>query len=172
MDLTLNLPSNASGDIFPGNTLTSYRAMLQKYINFDDPHACTLTSLTMPTRWNNIKREKLFLVQVEKEAPFPPDLFVPIGKKDDKRTSNSAMLRRGGQISKLCRLIETASRPHPVASMFKRISTTTPAVSLTQVSHQAAPHALNVIPRKLANKSKGVGAEANTFYHNVHCTCN
>ena len=29
MDLTLNLPSNASGDILRSNTLTSYRVMLQ-----------------------------------------------------------------------------------------------------------------------------------------------
>ena len=33
-------------------------------------------------------------------------------------------------------------------------------MSLPHVSHQAPPHVLNVIPRKLPKKSKGVGAEA------------
>ena len=70
------------------------------------------------------------------------------------------MLRRGVKISKLRRLIETASRRHPVASMHKRTSTTTPAMSLPQVSHQAPPDVPNVILRKLQKKSKGVGVEA------------
>ena len=159
MDLTLNLPSNASGGIFPGNTLTSYRVMFEKYTDVDVPHTCALTSLTMPTRWNNIKRGELFLVQVEKEAPIPSDLFVPI-KKDDTRTTRSAPLRRGRKISKLRRLIETASRCQPVASMFKGVPTRTPAVSLPEVSHQTSPTVPDVIPRKLPKKSKGVGAEA------------
>ena len=157
MDLTPNLPSYFSGNIFPSNMFTSYRVILQKYTYVEVPHAC---ALTMPTRWNNIKCGELFLGQVEKEAPIPPDLFVRIEKKDDKRTNRSAMLRRGGKISRLRRLIETAFSHRPVASMFKRTSTTTPAVSLPHVSHQAPPHVLNVIPQKLLNKSKGVGAEA------------
>ena len=130
MDLTLNLSSNTSGHIFPGNTLTSYQVMLQKYTEVDVPHASALTSITMPTKWYNLKHWELFLVQVEKEAPIPPDLFVPVEKKNGKRTTRSTMLRRGGKISKLCRLIETASKRYPVANMRKRIATTTPAVTI------------------------------------------
>ena len=128
--------------------------MFQKYTNVYVPHTCALTSLTMPTRWNNIKRRELFLVQVEKEAPIPSDLFVPI-KKDDTRTTRSAPLKRGRKISKLRRLIETASRCHFVASMYKGVPTTTPAVSLPEVSHQTSPTVPNVIPRKLQKKAVG-----------------
>ena len=160
MDLTLNLPSNASEVVFPGNTLTSYRVLLQKYASVEVPHACALTALTMPTQWNNVKRGELFLVQVEKEAPIPADLLVPVEKKDGTRTSRSTELRRGGKISKLSRLIETASRRRPVPNMMRqRTATTKPAVALPQVSHQY-PAIINVVPRKLPKKSKGLGADA------------
>ena len=119
MDLNLILPSNASGNIFPGNTLTAYRVLLQKYENLEVPHAVTLLSLIMPTRWSNIKRSEIYLVQVEKAAARPT--YVRVHNRggvsggdvddDDKRSGRSASgLRRGAKISKLRRLIETAAR--------------------------------------------------------------
>ena len=121
MDLNLILPSNASGDIFPGNTLTAYRVLLQKYTNLAVPNAGTLLSLTMPTWWSNIKRSEIYLVQVEKAAARPT--YVRVHNRggvsggdaddddDDKRSGRSASgLRRGAKISKLRRLIETAAR--------------------------------------------------------------
>ena len=44
--------------------------------------------------------------------------------------------------------------------MNKGVPTTTPAVSLPEVSHQISPTIPNVIPQKLPKKSKGVGEEA------------
>ena len=109
MDLNLILPSNASGNIFPGNTLTAYRVLLQKYANLEVPHAVTLLSLIMPTRWTNIKRSEIYLVQVEKAAARPT--YVRVHNRggvsggdadDDKRSGRSAWgLRRGAKISKL-----------------------------------------------------------------------
>ena len=43
--------------------------------------------------------------------------------------------------------------------MLKGVPTTTPAVSLPEVSHQISPTIANVIPQKLPKKSKGVFAE-------------
>ena len=99
-------------------------------------------------------------MQVEKEASIPADLLVPVERKDGIRNSRSTELRRGGKISKLRRLIETASRRRPVTSMLRqRTATTTPAVALPQVNHYY-PDIINVIPRKLAKKSKGLGGDA------------
>ena len=116
MDLNLILPSNASGNIFPGNTLTAYRVLLQKYENLEVPHAVTLLSLIMPTRWSNIKRSEIYLVQVEKAAPQPTYVRVHNrggvsgGDVDDDDKRSASGLRRGAKISKLRRLIETAAR--------------------------------------------------------------
>ena len=122
MDLNLILPSNASGDIFPGNTLTAYRVLFQKYANLAVPHAGTLLSLTMPTQWSNIKHSEIYLVQVEKAATRPTYVIVHNrggvsggdvdgDGDDDKRSGSSASgLRRGAKIRKLWRLIETAAR--------------------------------------------------------------
>ena len=157
MVLTLNLPSNSSGDIFTGNTLTSYRVMLQKYERLKVPHACTLLSLTMPTRWYNIKRSEIYLIQVEKSAAQPT--YVRVHNRegvsggdvdDDKRSGRSASgLRRGAKISKLRQLIETAARRQAGAETRKR-----KGVTLPQVSHRT-PH---VIPRKAIKKTEGTSA--------------
>ena len=158
MDLNLILPSNASGNIFPGNTLTAYRVMLQKYENLEVPHAVTLLSLIMPTRWSNIKRSEIYLVQVEKAAPRPT--YVRVHNRggvsggdvddDDKRSGRSASgLRRGAKISKLRRLIETAARRRAGIDGSKRKS-----VTLPQVSH----HAPIVITRKSPKRIDGTSA--------------
>ena len=158
MDLNLVLPSNASGNIFPGNTLTAYRVMLQKYENLEVPHAVTLLSLIMPTRWSNIKRSEIYLVQVEKAAPRPT--YVRVHNRggvsggdvddDDKRSGRSASgLRRGAKISKLRRLIETAARHRAGIDGSKRKS-----VTLPQVSH----HAPIVITRKSPKRIDGTSA--------------
>ena len=113
MDFTLHLTSNASGDIFKGNTLTSYRVLLQKYERLDVPPACTLVYLTMPSKWYNVKRGELFLIQVEKDATIPT--YVEVHNKegfddgDERRARSATSLRRGGKISKLRQLIETGS---------------------------------------------------------------
>ena len=158
MDLNLILPSNASGNIFPGNTLTAYRVLLQKYENLEVPHAVTLLSLIMPTRWSNIKRSEIYLVQVEKAAPLPT--YVRVHNRggvsggdvddDDKRSGRSASgLRRGAKISKLRRLIETAARRRAGIDGGKRKS-----VTLPQVSH----HAPIVITRKSPKRIDGTSA--------------
>ena len=157
MDLNLILPSNASGDIFPGNTLTAYRVMLQKYANLEVPHEGTLLSLTMPTRWSNIKRSEIYLVQVEKAAARPT--YVRVHKRggvsggdvdDDKRSRRSPSgLRRGAKISKLRRLIETAARRRAGGERGKR-----KGVTLPQVSH----HAPIVITRKSPKRIDGTSA--------------
>ena len=158
MDLNLILPSNASGNIFPGNTLTAYRVLLQKYENLEVPHAVTLLSLIMPTRWSNIKRSEIYLVQVEKAAPRPT--YVRVHNRggvsggdvddDDKRSGRSASgLRRGAKISKLRRLIETAARRRAGIDGGKRKS-----VTLPQVSH----HAPIVITRKSPKRIDGTSA--------------
>ena len=156
MDLTLNLPSNASGDIFTGNTLTAYRVMLQKYARLEVPHTCTLLSLTIPTRWSNIKRSEIYLIQVEKAAARPTYVRVHNrggvsgGDDVDKRSGRSApSLRRGAKISKLRRLIETATRRRAGAETRKR-----KGVTLPQVSH----HAPQVITRKAPKKTDGTSA--------------
>ena len=156
MDLNIILPSNASGNIFPGNTLTAYRVMLQKYANLAVPHAVTLLSLTMPTRRSNIKRSEIYLVQVEKAAAWPTYVRVHNrggvsgGDDDDKRSGRSASgLRRGAKISKLRRLIETAARRRAGIDGGKRKS-----VTLPQVSH----HAPIVITRKSPKRIDGTSA--------------
>ena len=158
MDLNLILPSNASGNIFPGNTLTAYRVLLQKYENLEVPHAVTLLSLIMPTRWSNIKRSEIYLVQVEKAAARPT--YVRVHNRggvsggdvddDNKKSGRSASgLRRGAKISKLRRLIETASRRRAGVERGKRKSSTLP-----QVSH----HAAIVITRKSPKRINGTSA--------------
>ena len=157
MNLNLILPSNASGDIFTGNTLTAFRVMLQKYENLEVPHACTLLSLTMPTRWSNIKRSEIYLIQVEKAAARPT--YVRVHNRgglsggdvdDDKRSGRSASsLRRGAKISKLRRLIEIAARRRAGAETRKR-----KGVTLPQVSH----HAPQVITRKAPKRTDGTSA--------------
>ena len=158
MDLNLILPSNASGNIFPGNTLTAYRVLLQKYENLEVPHAVTLLSLIMPTRWSNIKHSEIYLVQVEKAAPRPN--YVRVHNRggvsggdvdaDDKRSGRSASgLRRGAKIGKLRRLIETAARRRAGIDGGKRKS-----VTLPQVSH----HAPIVITRKSPKRIDGTSA--------------
>ena len=158
MDLNLILPSNASGNIFPGNTLTAYRVLLQKYENLEVPHAVTLLSLIMPTRWSNIKRSEIYLVQVEKAAARPT--YVRVHNRggvsggdiddDGKRSGRSASgLRRGAKISKLRRLIETAARRRAGVERGKRKS-----VTLPQVSH----HAPIVITRKSPKRIDGTSA--------------
>ena len=157
MDLNLILPTKASGNIFPGNTLTAYRVLLQKYANLEVPHAVTLLSLIVPTRWSNIKRSEIYLVQVEKAADRPT--YVRVHNRggvsggdvdDDKRSGRSASgLRRGAKISKLRRQIETAARRRAGVERGKRKS-----VTLPQVSH----HAPIVITRKPPKRIDGTSA--------------
>ena len=128
--------------------------ILQKYANLAVPHVVTLLSLTMPTRWTNIKCSEIYLVQVEKAAARPT--YVRVHNRggvsggdvdDDKRSGRSASgLRRGAKISKLRRLIETAARCRAGGERGKR-----KGVTLPQVSH----HAPIVITRKSPKRIDG-----------------
>lgn len=118
--------------------------MLQKYVNLEVPHACTLLSLTMPTRWSNIKRSEIYLVEVEKAAPRPTYV-----RWHNREGRSAPSLKRGAKISKLRRLIETAARRHVRAETQKRKS-----VRLPQVSNRPP----NNIPRKKSKKNPGTSA--------------
>ena len=82
----------------------------------------------MPSKWYNVKRGELFLIQVEKDATIPP--YVEVHNKegfddgDERRARSATSLRRGGKISKLCRLIETAARRRGVTYTSKRKAVT------------------------------------------------
>ena len=102
----------------------------------------------MPTKWYNVMRGELFSVLVEKQIPIPPGLLALLGNLgDNKRGTRSTTIKRGSKISKLHRLVETASRRYPVSNMHRRRTTTTPAVTLPQVSHRTttSPDIPNVI---------------------------
>ena len=102
------------------------------------------------------KRE-LFLIQVEKDATIPT--YVEVHNKaafedgDKRRARSATSLRRGGKISKLRRLIETAARRRGVTYTSKRKVVTPP-----QVSHQTCPASPRASPRKAAKKTEGTSA--------------
>ena len=94
---------------------------------------------------------------MEKDATIPT--YVEVHNKaafeygDDRRARSATSLTRGGKISKLRRLIETAARRRGVTYTSKR-----KAVTLPQVSHQTRPASPRASPRKAAKKTEGTSA--------------
>ena len=68
MDVSITLPSNASGNTFPENTLATYRVLLQKYLELDGPHLCALSEVTLPTKWYNMPASTMWGVQFQAKA--------------------------------------------------------------------------------------------------------
>ena len=94
---------------------------------------CALSQITMPTKWYNVRRGSFYLVQVEKEATFTPPTDLHFTVVPKPKRSASTPLKRGAKISKLRKLVETASRHYPSTATAAR-RRTTPTATLPQVS--------------------------------------
>ena len=57
-DLYVILPSDASMDVFPYNTVTSYHARLARALNLEGDWEVALPEINYPTTWINIAPEE------------------------------------------------------------------------------------------------------------------
>ena len=77
----LHLPSNASLDKFPNNTLTEYRVCLPQTITLTGDWEVALTEIHYPHSWNNVKghfQDPIYLRDQELDGMWEP-LIVPPG---------------------------------------------------------------------------------------------
>lgn len=100
MDISITLPSNASGRTFPGNTLSTYRVLLQKYMDLEGPHGCALAEITFPTKWYNVRKGVFYCLYGEDESPeegkehFDPRTTSMDHSQNGKRTQKMSKLKR------------------------------------------------------------------------------
>ena len=59
----MTLPSNSSMNVFPDNTLTTYKTLLPEYVSASTPLECALQEITCPTSWYNVIQENILLIQ-------------------------------------------------------------------------------------------------------------
>ena len=77
----LHLPSNASLDKFPNNTLTEYRVCLPQTITLSGDWEVALTEIHYPHSWNNVQgnfQDRFYLRDQELDGMWEP-LIVPPG---------------------------------------------------------------------------------------------
>ena len=77
----LHLPSNASLDKFPTNTLTEYRVCLPQTISLSGDWEVALTEIHYPHSWNNVQRnfqDRFYLRDQELQGIWEP-LIIPPG---------------------------------------------------------------------------------------------
>ena len=77
----LHLPSNASLDKFPNNTLTEYRVCLPQTISLSGDWEVALTEIHYPHSWNNVQgnvENRFYLRDQELDGMWEP-LIVPPG---------------------------------------------------------------------------------------------
>lgn len=77
----LTLPSNASAEVFPGNTLTNYTVKLPHPINFGD-YTVALVGIQYPNAWENITWECALKVYLPEDRGTKL-VTLPPGKYDD-----------------------------------------------------------------------------------------
>ena len=59
----MTLPSNSSMTIFPNNTLTTYKTLLDQYVTSSVPMECALQEITCPTTWYNVVKEPVVVIE-------------------------------------------------------------------------------------------------------------
>ena len=79
----MTLPSNSSMDVFPDNTLTTYRTLLPEYIHLNGDYECALTEISIPTTWPNVRNGFLCVMHATQTTV----------NKRNKRTVHSALKR-------------------------------------------------------------------------------
>ena len=62
----LTLPSNASMDVFPDNTLTTYRTLLPETINLHSEYECAMSEIFLPREWFNLREDVMYVLQMDK----------------------------------------------------------------------------------------------------------
>ena len=76
----LHLPSNASLDKFPNNTLTEYRVCLPQTISFTGEWEVALTEIHYPHSWNNVQEKvenRFYLRNQELDGMWEPFVVPP-----------------------------------------------------------------------------------------------
>lgn len=84
MSFYVTLPSNASMDVYPDNTLTEYRVNLPSPIQLEGSHEVALAEIQYPRTWSNLEvheaRVKLHIKYKKNlssmiEFPIPPEFY-------------------------------------------------------------------------------------------------
>lgn len=96
----ITLPSNASMDIFPNNTLAEFKVKLPNHMNLDGDWEVGLASITFPRTWFTI-RAKDCRVYYDDGSGFFSVLIIPEGYYNDiagiVTAINAALTKLGGK---------------------------------------------------------------------------
>lgn len=69
----VQLPSNASMDLFPSNKMCCYKTQLPRTLNFQHTYEVGLVEIQYPNSWNTFHEEKSYTVNIEYYPGFGKD---------------------------------------------------------------------------------------------------
>ena len=61
----LTLPSNASMNVYPNNTLTTYKTLLPETVHLTEEHECAISEITLPGSWYNLEQDTMCLIKID-----------------------------------------------------------------------------------------------------------